>query len=645
MLKRIALRDFVIVPALELDLRGGFTALTGETGAGKSILIDALQLALGQRGDAGVVREGAPRAEISAEFDLPGTLAGWLGEAGFLMSELGDDDAVLLRRQIDAQGKSRAWINGSPATIAQLRECGERLVDIHGQHAWQSLTRPDAVRALLDGYAKVEPAPLIAAWTAWRDASERLADARTRQGSLEQERERLAWQIGEVERLAPGADEWPELEAEHRRLSHAQAILDALQAALAALSEEDASADARCGQALAALEGAVAHDPSLVEPIEVLRSAQAQLQDAAHTVSGALRHAELDPERLAALDERLAVWMGLARRFRRPPEELPALLQGWKQELAQLDAATDLDGLERALATARKDYDAVAQRVTSQRRAAAPRLAQAVTAAMQQLGMGGGRFEVALEPLAEPQRHGREAIEFRVAGHAGSTPRALAKVASGGELSRIALAIAVTTRELGGEAGSIGTLIFDEVDAGVGGTVADAVGRLMRRLGNDRQVLCVTHLPQVAAAADQQLVVSKAAQADGRTASAVKPVAGDARVREIARMLGGVDAEDTSLAHAKALLGQAAAAAALGNGGSGEEEGGLAETPGTGLGAGDGAAAGAQAGSPSAQAGSSTEASPPQAQAGSLSQQAGSIPPQAGQPPKGRRGGGRERAR
>ena len=603
MLKRIALRDFVIVPSLELDLRGGFTALTGETGAGKSILIDALQLALGQRGDAGVVREGAPRAEITAEFDLPGTLAGWLGEAGFLMSELGDDgDALLLRRQIDAQGKSRAWINGSPATIAQLRECGEHLVDIHGQHAWQSLTRPDAVRALLDGYARVEPAPLAVAWTAWREASDRLGDARTRQGSLDQERERLAWQIGEVERLAPGSDEWPELEAEHRRLSHAQAILDALQGGLAALSEDEGSADARCAHALAALEGVVAHDPTLVDPIEVLRSAQAQLQDAAHTLSLALRHAELDPERLAALDERLAAWMGLARRFRRPPEELPALLQGWKQELAELDAATDLEGLEEAQAAARKAYDAVAHRVSTQRRAAAPKLAQAVTDAMQQLGMAGGRFEVALEPLAEPQRHGRESVEFRVAGHAGSTPRALAKVASGGELSRIALAIAVTTSELGGEAGSIGTLIFDEVDAGVGGTVADSVGLLMNRLGCDRQVLCVTHLPQVAAAADQQLVVSKQTQDDGRTASAVQPVSGDPRAREIARMLGGVDAEDTSLAHARALLSSAAAAAAARLDAERAAAGIDDLTIGSGIGvAGGGAAAGGEAAAAGAQ--------------------------------------------
>ena len=547
MLKRIALRDFVIVPALELDLQAGFTALTGETGAGKSILIDALQLALGHRGDAGVVREGATRAEIVAEFDTPAALKPWLDEAG-LAHEDAAEDTLLLRRTIDAQGKSRAWVNGSPATAGQLRELGEHLVDIHGQHAWQGLTRPDAVRALLDGYAGVDTAPLAEAWAAWRAAHAGWSDARTRQADLERERERLQWQIAELDKLAPGADEWPELNAEHHRLSHAQSILEAVQAALAALSDDDGSADARTAQAVHALEGAVEHDAALRGPLEVLRSAQAQLQDAAHTLHGALRHGELDPARLATLDERLGAWVGLARRFRRPADELPALLAGWRDELARLDAATDLDALERAVASTRAAYDGAARAVGAQRRTAAPRLSDAITAAMQQLGMAGGRFEVALDALDEPQRLGLETVEFRVAGHAGSTPRALAKVASGGELSRIALAIAVTTSELG----ETGTLIFDEIDAGVGGSVAETVGQLMRRLGRDRQVLCVTHLPQVAAGADHHCVVSKAADG-GRTRSELRPVSGEARVQEIARMLGGGQA-GTGLAHAQALL-------------------------------------------------------------------------------------------
>jgi len=564
MLRRIALRDFVIVSALDLDLHAGFTALTGETGAGKSILIDALQLALGQRADALVVREGAARADISAEFDAPASLQAWLAEAGFAEPDE-SAEALLCRRSVDAQGKSRAWINGHPATLAQLREAADHLVDIHGQHAWQSLTRPDAVRALLDGYASVDLRALHAAWSAWRAADGALADARARQSSLEAERERLQWQIAELDKLAPAADEWPEINAEQRRLSHAQAILDAIHRARQCLSDADGdadgSADAQLAEAIDALDAVVEHDAALREPLDVLRSAQAQLQDAAHTLATRLRHDGPDPDRLRTLDDRLAAWMSLARRFRRAPDELPALLAQWRGELATLDAATDLDALEREAQRLRKLFDTAARSVSAARKSAAPKLAAAVTQAMQQLGMAGGRFEIALEPLAEPQRHGLEAVEFRVAGHAGSTPRALAKVASGGELSRIALAIAVTTShaaasEADGSAVAA-TLIFDEIDSGVGGQVADAVGQLMRRLGRQRQVLCVTHLPQVAACADHHCVVRKATAA-GRTTSEVQPLDADERAAEIARMLGGERAGETSLAHARALIDAAA---------------------------------------------------------------------------------------
>lgn len=549
MLRRIALRDFVIVSELDVEFEAGFSVLTGETGAGKSILIDALQLALGSRGDAGVVREGAQRTEITAVFDTPPALHPWLDEAGFEIA-----DELLLRRTIDAQGKSRAWINGSPATVAQLRAAGEALVDIHGQHAWQSLTRADAVRGLLDAYAGTDLKPLAAAWQAWREAQQLLDDARTRQADLERERERLAWQIGEVDKLAPGADEWDELNAEHRRLAHAQSLIDAVQAALDAVSEADQSADALTGRAVEQLQDVAGYDASLASVIEVLQSAQAQLQDASHSLHGYLRHVELDPERLQELDERLSTWMSLARRYRRPPEELPALLEGWKDELRRLDAATDLEALERAAAEARQRYDEAARKVSQARRQAAPKLAATVTQAMQSLGMAGGRFEVALVKLDAPQSFGLEAVEFLVAGHEGSTPRPLAKVASGGELSRIALAIAVTTSRLG----EAGTLIFDEVDSGVGGAVAETVGRLMKQLGVDRQVLAVTHLPQVAACADHHYVVSKATRA-GVTTSEVRPVAGERRVAEIARMLGGQQLSGTSFAHAQEMLETAAA--------------------------------------------------------------------------------------
>ncbi|MED5622265.1 DNA repair protein RecN [Ideonella sp. BN130291] len=554
MLKRLALRDFVIVPALEVELNGGFSVLTGETGAGKSILIDALQLALGARADAGVVREGAARADITAEFDTPASLQPWLVDAGFDA----DDGVLLLRRTIDAQGKSRAWINGSPATVTQLREAADHLVDIHGQHAWQSLTRPASVRELLDAQAGVDTRPLVALWSQWKSSSDALERARSQQGELERERERLAWQIGEVDKLAPADNEWDELNAEHQRLSNAQALLDAARLALDAVSDGDSNADSLSARAVDALGEVAAFDQQLAGVIEVLQGAQAQLQDAAHTLNAYLNHTELDPERLGELDQRMSAWMSLARRYRRPPAELPALLAQWKQELASLDAATDLQALEAARAEAERAYRAEAQRIGQLRKKAAPRLASAVTEAMQQLGMGGGRFEVALLPQDTPQSFGLELVEFLVAGHAGSTPRPLAKVASGGELSRLALAIAVTTCR---DASGAGTLIFDEIDAGVGGTVADTVGRLMKQLGRDRQVMAVTHLAQVAACADHHYVVSKAAH-QGVTTSDVQPVQGEARVAEVARMLGGERLSGTSVAHAQELLAVAGNTAA-----------------------------------------------------------------------------------
>jgi len=555
MLQRLSIRDFVIVDALEIELASGLTVLTGETGAGKSILVDALQLALGGRGDAGVVREGALRAEITAEFDSQSSLTAWLAEAGFEAGE--DAGQLLLRRTIDAQGKSRAWINGSVATIAQLRDLGERLVDIHGQHAWQSLTRAPSVRSVLDAYAQVGAGALAARWASWRAAEQALAAADATQGELERERERMAWQIGEVDKLAPGADEWAELDAEHKRLANGQSLIDAASGALQAISggtsEDGENAEALVGRAIDALQEVAAFDTSLGSTIDALRGAEAQLRDAAHTLASYLDRTELEPERLRTLDERMSAWVGLARRYRRPPADLPAQLSEWKATLNALDGAADLDFLRAAVAAARGDYDREARRISAARHAAAPKLATAVTRAMQQLGMAGGRFEIALEATGAPQSFGLESAAFLVAGHAGTTPRPLGKVASGGELSRIALAVAVVAIELGAAGDTPGTLIFDEVDAGIGGAVAETVGRLMKQLGRGRQVLAVTHLPQVAACADRHFVVSKQTAA-GSTRSAVDAVTGESRVAEIARMLGGEKLSSTSLAHAQEML-------------------------------------------------------------------------------------------
>jgi DNA repair protein RecN (Recombination protein N) len=545
-LKSISLRDFVIVHELELDLSSGFTVLTGETGAGKSILIDALQLALGARADAGVVREGAARCEISAEFDRPTGLALWLEEAGF-----DSGDTLLLRRTIDAQGKSRAWINGSAATATQLKEIADQLVDIHGQHAWQSLTRPDAVRGLLDSYADVSTAELSRRWQQWRLAQKTLSDARDAQDNLQRERERLSWQIGELHKLAPGVDEWDDLNAQHGRLSNAQALRDAVQTAVDALQDADENGTALLGRAITSLQNQEHIEPEFKGIVEVLNSAMAQLEDAVHSLNGYARHAELEPQRLAELDERLSLWVGLARRYKRTPAELPELLASWQAELQKLDEAADLVQLEKNESQAKSAYLEEAGQISRSRSKAAPKLAKAITLAMQGLGMQGGKFDVALTKLEQPAQHGLEQAEFLVAGHSGSTPRPVGKVASGGELSRIALAIAVTTSQLG----QAQTLIFDEVDSGVGGAVAETVGRLMKQLGKDRQVMAVTHLPQVAACADQHLVVAKRAE-NGATLSTVDHVNGEQRVAEVARMLGGERLSGTTLAHAKEMLGE-----------------------------------------------------------------------------------------
>jgi len=543
-LKRIVLRDFVIVSELDLELASGFTVLTGETGAGKSILIDALQLVTGGRADVGVIREGSNRTDVSAEFDATAALTVWLETAGF-----DTGDSPLLRRTVDTQGKSRAWINGSPATATQLREIGEQLLDIHGQHAWQSLTRPDAVRGLLDAYARVSSAALATLWQRWRQAQNDLSQAHAAQESLQRERERLAWQIGEVEKLAPLSDEWDTLNTEHGRLSNAQALLDAAQGAVQTLDDDD-------GSALVALHGAcqLLQQQEHLEPYfrgitEVLASSLAQVEDTVHSLRAYLRKTELDPQRLSELDERMTLWLSLARRYKRAPAELPGLLVSWKQELEKLDAAADLAGLEAAQTAALEAYMLEAKLLSKARAKTAPQLGKAITQAMQGLGMQGGQFEVKLQKSAQPMQSGLEDVSFLVAGHAGSTPRPVNKVASGGELSRMALAIAVTTSQLG----TAQTLIFDEVDSGVGGAVAETVGRLMKQLGVDRQVLAVTHLPQVAACADHHLVVAKQLQGNS-TMSSVAAVQGQQREAEVARMLGGERLSNTTLAHAREML-------------------------------------------------------------------------------------------
>ncbi len=549
MLLSLRLEDFVIVDSAELAFGPGFTALSGETGAGKSILIDALTLAMGGRADAGVVREGRARADIAAEFGSDAALDAWLAERELQ----GDPGTVLLRRLVDADGRSRALVNGHPATAALLREIGERLVDIHGQHASQSLLRADGQRQLLDAYAGLdgERRALGEAWSAWRAAQRELDAAESGQRELALERERLAWQAGELERLRLAPGEWETLGEEQKRLAHAASLIEGTRGAADALADSDDALSRRLHRELQRLRPLAAIDARLQEALELLDSAAIQVDEAASALADYAERVDLDPERLRQTEQRIGAIFEAARRLRMPPEAIPATLESLRERLRGLDAAQDVEGLRARAAAARSRYDALAAQLASARRKAARRLADGVSRHMAELGMSGGKLAVSFEPC-EPSASGTDTIEFRVAAHAGATPRPLAKVASGGELSRIGLAIAV----LAAQANPVPTLIFDEADAGVGGAVADAVGGLMRRLGDDRQVLCVTHLPQVAAKAHHHYRVTKDS-VDGRAVSRIEALDRGARVEEIARMLGGAEITATTRKHAREILAQA----------------------------------------------------------------------------------------
>ncbi|MBS1130662.1 MAG: replication and repair protein RecN [Proteobacteria bacterium] len=549
MLRQLTIKDFVIVDRLELSFSTGFGALTGETGAGKSILIDALALTLGERADAGVVRSGCEKAEVAATFEvstLP-EVRSWLAE-----NDLEGDDELLLRRVVDAGGRSRAYINGSPATVQQLREVGEWLVDIHGQHAHQSLLRSEAQRVLLDTHAGLNGlgGEVAAAWKNWRELEQALRSASEGADALLREREQLQWQIGELDGLAFGDDEWATLDVEHRRLGHAASLIEGAQYALAVLSEDEGACERQIDGVATRLASLAEYDPALAEVAGLLGSVQAELSDAVSTLRRYTDRVDLDPARLAQVERRMDAVMSHSRKYRVQPAELPGLLAGWRQRLAALNESADLAALETKVAAAKAAYRAVAEKLSGGRKKAAAEMGLAVSEIMRQLALSSGRFEVALVPVTDGAVYGLEQVEFRIGGLAGNEAKSLAKVASGGELSRISLAIQVLTSR----SASVPTLIFDEVDVGIGGGVAEIVGRLLHELGCERQVLCVTHLPQVAAQANWQWQVSKSTR-DGVTLSAIQPLDEDGRVQEIARMLGGVEITDITLKHARELLG------------------------------------------------------------------------------------------
>ena len=494
------------------------------------------------------MREGASRAEISAEFGAGTAVAAWLQAQDV---DGADEASVLVRRTIDSGGRSKSWINGSSVTLTQLRELGELLLDVHGQHAHQSLLKGAAQLALLDEHGGVgtERRELARAWAEWKREQRAREDAEAMAASALAEQDRLRWIVDDLQALAPQPGEWDAVQAEHKRLSHAAGLLEGAQAAVDTLSEADGSALTQIGNASARLAQLVAYDERLQPAVELLDAAQIQLDEAVAALRRYLDKTDLDASRLAEVDTRLSALHGAARKFKTTPEQIAELLATSQSRLAALASASNLDAIRAREGALRSTYEKQAKALSKKRVAAARRMGQEVTRAMQDLNMEGGRFEVALTE-GEPTAAGIDRVDFLVAGHAGVQPKPLAKVASGGELARISLAISV----IAASATPVATLIFDEVDAGIGGAVADTVGRLLKRLGQSRQVLAVTHLPQVAAHGDQHFVVLKETDGTGRPVSRLHQLDRKTRVEELARMLGGQEITETTRKHAREML-------------------------------------------------------------------------------------------
>lgn len=549
MLLSLTLADFVLVERLGLDFHPGFSVLTGETGAGKSILLDALALALGERVDTGVVRAGADRAEVSAEFGLANIpdLATWLEEQDLA----GDDDILLLRRVVEAGGRSRAFINGRPATAQQLKMAGEFLVDIHGQHAHYSLLKSAEQRRLLDAYAGATDlvVQVAEAWRVWREAQARRQAAESQSGELAAEREQLVETVGELRALDFTPEAWQALQEDQRRLAHATELVQGAQLAADALEGDEAGLITQLRGVRARLAELAEIDPALGALHDTLDGASEVMQDTARELRRYGERVDLDPEALMLAESRLAAIQAAARKYHIRPEGIPDILRDTQSRLAALGEAADLVALAQAEAAREADYRLQAGQLGNLRSQAAKKLAKAVTEAMQQLAMQGGRFSVDL-PVCEPGAHGLEEVIFQVSPHAGQELQALAKTASGGELSRLGLALQTVLSEVSGAA----TLIFDEVDAGIGGGVAEIVGRLLAEQGTRRQVMCVTHLPQVAARAAWHYRVSKG-EAAGGVRTSVSLLDERARTEEVARMLGGVEITEATRRHAVEMLG------------------------------------------------------------------------------------------
>jgi len=549
MLRALSIRDFVIVERAELEAGAGFTVLSGETGAGKSILVDALALLVGGRGDASLVREGAERTELSAEFDSggDGLLDRHLAKAGLE----GDPGIVILRRTLDRGGRSRCFVNGHAATLAQLREAGEHLVDIHGQHEHQSLMRAVAQRDLLDAHAGAEDLARACAdaWRGWKRLEALAAEAQEAFAKRASERAEVEESVSVLKKLALKEGEWDALSAQHQRLEHGSSLLAGAQSSLEALSEADGACLPQLAAVASRLRSLSEHDARLKAIVDMLESAEAQAGEAARDLRDYASRVDLDPQALREAEERIEALHAAGRRYRVRPTELPALEQALSQRLRELELAASPEALQREVASASARYASAARKLSAKRATAALALGKDVTQAMQGLAMKGARFAATLAALEEPGAGGLESVSFEVASHASLPLRPLGKVASGGELARVSLAIQLVAAK----ESPVGTLVFDEVDAGIGGAVAETVGRSLKRLGRDRQVLCVTHLPQVAAQGDEQWTVSKSG-GKGKVSSMLARLDRAGRVEELARMLGGAEITATTRRHAAEML-------------------------------------------------------------------------------------------
>ncbi|MDF7676645.1 DNA repair protein RecN [Neisseriaceae bacterium ESL0693] len=548
MLLALSLRDFVIVDELNLSFQNGFTVLTGETGAGKSITLDALGLLLGDKADYGQIRHGAKEAQLSALFDVADVPAAhaMLCEQGLMMA---DEQQLSIRRIIDIKGRSRSFINNQAVTLTQLRQIGELLLDIHGQNAHHSLNNEAAQRQLLDAFAGVtsEAIQVQHAYQHWQEAKRALQQAETQAETVTIEGERLQWQLDELTALNPGEHEWDELSQSHDQLAHAADILQAAERVGQILDGDDGvqSRLYHCRQQLAQLVNAA---PAFADGIALLDSVEAEISELGSCLRAATARVDTDENLLAQQEARMQELMSMARKYRIEPVQLPQRKQEIEDALNALVATVDLEALSLQVAEREQDYMQLAQDLSVKRHKAAKKLATQTREHMQNLAMKGAQFHIELLS-ASPSLHGLEQIQFQVATNQGSPLRAMNKVVSGGELARISLALQMVTSQYN----SVPTLIFDEVDAGIGGAVADVVGHALRQLGQQRQVLAVTHLPQVAACGQQHWQVSKKSQ-KGQTVSQIKVLQDNSRIDEIARMLGGELITETTRQHASEML-------------------------------------------------------------------------------------------